>query len=86
MFELESGIVSFCFCFIFVSSEEPRLFLSLCADGRCGKVCSDEDRGMSRRPGAEGQRWSHWSGTRWVVDFLVEPQNQCGGRFSGLGL
>jgi hypothetical protein len=28
-------------------------------------VCSDEDRGRSRRPGAEGRGWSHRSGTRW---------------------
>jgi hypothetical protein len=25
---------------------------------------NDEDRGMSRRPGAEDQGWSHRSGTR----------------------
>jgi hypothetical protein len=29
-------------------------------------VCSDEDRGRSRRPGAEDQGWSHRSGTRWL--------------------
>jgi hypothetical protein len=28
-------------------------------------ACSDEDRGRSRRPGAEDQGWSHRSGTRW---------------------
>jgi hypothetical protein len=28
-------------------------------------VCSDEDRGRSRRPGAEDRGWSHRSGTRW---------------------
>jgi hypothetical protein len=28
-------------------------------------TCSDEDRGKSRRPGAEDRRWSHRSGTRW---------------------
>ncbi len=27
-------------------------------------ACSDEDRGMSRRPGAEDQGWSHRSGTQ----------------------
>jgi hypothetical protein len=26
---------------------------------------SDEDRGRSRRPGAEDRGWSHRSGTRW---------------------
>jgi hypothetical protein len=28
-------------------------------------ACSDEDRGKSRRPGAEDRGWSHRSGTRW---------------------
>jgi hypothetical protein len=31
-------------------------------------ACSDEDRGKSRRPGAEGRGWSHRSGTRWSDD------------------
>jgi hypothetical protein len=52
MFEFESGIVLF-FSFIFVSPGESRLFVSWCAGGRCGMTCSDEDRGRSRRPGAE---------------------------------
>jgi hypothetical protein len=34
-------------------------------------TCNDDDRGRSRRPGAS---------------FLVEPQNQGCGGFSGLGL
>jgi hypothetical protein len=29
-------------------------------------ACSDEDRGRSRRPGAEDRGWSHRSGTRWL--------------------
>jgi hypothetical protein len=29
-------------------------------------ACSDEDRSMSRRPGAEDRGWSHRSGTRAV--------------------
>jgi hypothetical protein len=29
-------------------------------------TCSDEDRGRSRRPGAEDQGWSHRSGTSWT--------------------
>jgi hypothetical protein len=29
-------------------------------------ACSDEDRGRSRRPGAEDQGWSHRSGTWWL--------------------
>jgi hypothetical protein len=31
-------------------------------------MCSDEDRGRSRRPGAEDREWSHRSGTRWPGD------------------
>jgi hypothetical protein len=44
-FEFESGIVSFCFSFIFVSFGESHLLVSWCAGGRCGMACSDEDRG-----------------------------------------
>jgi hypothetical protein len=28
-------------------------------------TCSDENRGRSRRSGAEDRGWSHRSGTRW---------------------
>jgi hypothetical protein len=28
-------------------------------------TCSDEDRGRSRRPGAEDRRWLHRSAARW---------------------
>jgi hypothetical protein len=31
-------------------------------------TCSDEDRGKSRRPGAEDRVWSHRSDTRWPGD------------------
>jgi hypothetical protein len=34
------------------------LLVSWSAGGRCGMVGSDEDRGRSRRPGAEDRRWS----------------------------
>jgi hypothetical protein len=64
-FEFESGIVLICFSFTFVSFGESHLLVSWCAGGRCGMVCSDEDRGRSRRPGAEDRGWSHRSGTRW---------------------
>jgi hypothetical protein len=67
-FEFESGIVLFCFSFTFVSFEESYLLVSWCAGGRCGMACSDEDRGRSRRPGAEDRGWSHRSGTRWPGD------------------
>jgi hypothetical protein len=64
-FEFESGTDSFCFSFIFVSLGESHLLVSWCAGGRCGMMCSDEDRGRRRRPGAEDWGWSHRSGTRW---------------------
>jgi hypothetical protein len=64
-FEFESGIVLFCFSFIFGSFGESRLLVSWCAGGRCGMARSDEDRGRSKRPGAEDRGWSHRSGTRW---------------------
>jgi hypothetical protein len=40
------------------------LLVSGCVGERCGMASSDEDRGMSRRPGVEDQGWSHRSGTR----------------------
>jgi hypothetical protein len=64
-FEFKSGIVLFCFSFIFVSFGESCLLVSWCAGGRCGMMCSDKDRDRSRRPGAEDRRWSHRPGTRW---------------------
>jgi hypothetical protein len=68
MFEFESGIVSFCFSFIFVLFGESRLLVSWCAGGRCGMACSDKDRAKSRRPDVEDRGWLHWSGTRWPGD------------------
>jgi hypothetical protein len=65
LFEFEFGIVSFYSSFIFVSFGESCLLVSWCAGGRCGMACSDEDRGRSRRPGAEDRGWSHRSGTWW---------------------
>jgi hypothetical protein len=35
-------------------------------------ACSDEDRGRSRRPGAEDRGWLHRSGTRWPGGREVE--------------
>jgi hypothetical protein len=54
-FEFESGIVFLYFSFIFVSFGESHLLVSWSAGGRCGMSYSDEDRGRSRRPGAEDQ-------------------------------
>jgi hypothetical protein len=65
MFEFESGIVLFYFSFTFVSFGKSCLVVSWCAGGRCGMTCSDDDRGRSRRPGAEDQGWLHRSGTQW---------------------
>jgi hypothetical protein len=64
-FEFESGIVSFCFSFTFVSFGESHLLVPWCAGGRCGMACNDEDHDRSRRLVAEDQGWSHRSGTRW---------------------
>jgi hypothetical protein len=64
-FEFESGTVLFSFSFTSVSFGESRLLVSWSAGGRCDMTCSDEDRGRSRRPGAEDQGWSHRPGTRW---------------------
>jgi hypothetical protein len=61
-FELKSGIVLFCFSFIFVSFVESCLLVSWCAGGKCSMTCSDEDHDRSRRPGAEDRRCSHRSG------------------------
>jgi hypothetical protein len=52
-FEFESGTVLFYFSFTFVSFGESRLLVSWYAGDRGGMTCSDEDRGRSRRPGAE---------------------------------
>jgi hypothetical protein len=71
-FEIEYGIISFCFSFIFVSFGESRLLVSWCAGDRCGMACNDEDRGRSRRLDAEDRGWSHRSGTRWSDDREVE--------------
>jgi hypothetical protein len=67
-FEFESGTGSFCFSFIFVSLAELCSLVSWCACGGCGMVCSDEDRGRSRRPSVEERGWSHRSGTQWPGD------------------
>jgi hypothetical protein len=64
-FEFEFEIILFYFSFTFVSFEESCLLVSRCAGGRCNMACSDEDRGRSRRAGAEDRGWSHRSGTRW---------------------
>jgi hypothetical protein len=41
------------------------LLVLWCAGGRCDMTCIDEDRGRSRRFGAEDRGWLHRSGTRW---------------------
>jgi hypothetical protein len=52
MFEFESGMVRRFYLYL-VSSEESCLLVLWYAGGRCGMTCRDEDRGKSRRPGAE---------------------------------
>jgi hypothetical protein len=66
--EFKSETILFCFPLIFASLGELHLLVSWCAGGRCGIACSDEDRGRSRRPGAEDRGWSHRSGIRWSGD------------------
>jgi hypothetical protein len=39
-FKFKSGIVLFCFSFIFVLFGESRLLVSWCAGGRCDMMCS----------------------------------------------
>jgi hypothetical protein len=53
------------FTFISVSFGESCFLVSWCPGGTCDMACSDEDRGRSRRPGAEDCGWSHRLGTRW---------------------
>jgi hypothetical protein len=56
-FEFESG--TFLWFYLYLSScGESCLLFSWCAGDRCSMVSSDEDRGRSRRPGAEDRRWS----------------------------
>jgi hypothetical protein len=55
-FDFEFGADLFYFSFIFVLCGESCLLVSWCAGGKCGMTCSDDDRGRSRRPGAEDQR------------------------------
>jgi hypothetical protein len=45
--------VLFYFSFTFVSFGESCLLASWCAGGRCSMACNDEDRGRSRRRGAD---------------------------------
>jgi hypothetical protein len=47
---------------------ESCLLVLWCAGGRCGMAGNDEDRGRSRRPGAEDRGGLHGSGTRWLCD------------------
>jgi hypothetical protein len=52
------------------SCGELRFLVSWCAGDMCDMVGSDEDRGRSRRPGAED--WG-WSSTGWVLsDWMIE--------------
>jgi hypothetical protein len=62
-FEFKSGIVSFCFFFIFVSLGESCLLVSWCAGGRCDMAYNNEDRGRSRIPSAEDRDGR----TGWVL-------------------
>jgi hypothetical protein len=53
-FEFESSKLRWFYpTFIFVLCGESRLLVSWCAGDRCDMMSSDENRGRSRRPGAE---------------------------------
>jgi hypothetical protein len=56
------------FTFIFVSFRESCMLVLCCAGDRCDMVGNIENRGKSRRPGAEDRVWSHRSVTRWPDD------------------
>jgi hypothetical protein len=56
-FKFKSGTFRWVLPTNFVSCGESCLLISQCAGGRCGMVGSDEDRGRSRRPGAEDRGW-----------------------------
>jgi hypothetical protein len=68
MFEFESGIISFCFSFVFVSFRESYLLVSWHVGDRYDMTCCDEDHDRSRIPDAEDQEWSYRSGIRWSDD------------------
>jgi hypothetical protein len=57
-FEFETGTFRWFYYYLLVSCGEFRLLVSWCAGDRCDMVDSDEDRGRSRRLGAEGMGWS----------------------------
>jgi hypothetical protein len=71
-FEFESGIFRLFYLYL-CSFGESCLLISLCASGRCGMTCSDEDHDRSRWHGAEDQGWSHRSGTRWSGNQECHP-------------
>jgi hypothetical protein len=54
-FEFESGTFQWFYYYIFVSFRESCLLVSWCSGDRCSMAGSDEDRGRSRRLGAEDQ-------------------------------
>jgi hypothetical protein len=63
-FEFESGTFQRVLPTILVSFGESCLLVSWCVGGRCTMAGSDEDRGRTKRPGAEDWGWSHRSGTQ----------------------
>jgi hypothetical protein len=71
-FEFKSRTFPWFYPTIFCSCGESRLLVSWCVDGRCGMTGSDEDRGRSRRPGAEDRRWLHRLDTQWPDDWEVK--------------
>jgi hypothetical protein len=66
-FQFKSGTFLW-FYLYFVSFGELCLLVLWCIGGKCSMTGGDEDRGRSRRPGAEDRRWSHMLGTLWLDD------------------
>jgi hypothetical protein len=57
-FEFKSRTVSWFYHIILVSCGESILLVLWCAGVWCDMADSDENRGRSRKPGAEDRRWS----------------------------
>jgi hypothetical protein len=53
---------------------ESYLLISWCVGHRCDMVSSDEDRGRSRRPGAEDHGWlsTHQVLGSWTIETLSD--------------
>jgi hypothetical protein len=77
-FEFESRKFWWFYHYPIILCGESYLLVSWCACDIYDMVGSDEDRGRSRRPGVEDQRWSN---TSWVLgDRMIDRSDDavCG--------